>query len=89
MRLVDKRYAGKAVGVGSCKILGRIHAAEMEIEGKFITCSFTVIENNSTEFLLGLDNLKRFSVNKLLFSALMTSKKTNLFSRMGSSKLTS
>jgi DNA damage-inducible protein 1 len=48
MRLVDKRYAGKAVGVGSCKILGRIHAAEMEIEGKFITCAFTVIENNST-----------------------------------------
>lgn len=43
MRLVDKRYAGKAVGVGSCKILGRIHAAQMEIEGKFITCAFTVI----------------------------------------------
>mgnify|MGYP000341996112 CR=1 FL=1 len=33
-RLIDKRYAGKAMGVGSCKILGRIHAAEMEIEGK-------------------------------------------------------
>ena len=60
MRLVDKKYAGKAVGVGSCKILGRIHAAELEIEGKYITCSFTVIENNSTEFLFGLDNLRRF-----------------------------
>ena len=69
MRLVDKRYAGKAVGVGSCKILGRIHAAEMEIEGKFITCAFTVIENNSTEFLLGLDNLKRFSVDISILSA--------------------
>ena len=43
MRLVDKRYAGKAVGVGSCKILGKIHAAEIEIEGKFLTCAFTVI----------------------------------------------
>jgi len=31
------------------------------IEGKFITCSLTVIENNSCEFLLGLDMLKRFN----------------------------
>lgn len=62
MRLVDKRYAGTAVGVGSCKILGKIHAVDIEIEGKFLTCAFTIIENNSVEFLLGLDMLKRFSV---------------------------
>ena len=43
MRLVDKRQSGMAVGVGSCKILGRIHAADLEIEGKFLTCAFTVI----------------------------------------------
>lgn len=29
MRLVDKREEGKAVGVGSCKIIGKIHAAEI------------------------------------------------------------
>lgn len=29
MRLVDKRHAGMAMGVGSCKILGKIHAAEL------------------------------------------------------------
>jgi DNA damage-inducible protein 1 len=43
MRLLDKREAGRAVGVGSCRILGKIHAAEIEIENKFFTCSFTVI----------------------------------------------
>ena len=31
MRLVDKRQAGTAVGVGTCKILGKIHAADLEI----------------------------------------------------------
>lgn len=46
LRLVDKRYEGMAVGVGSSKIIGRVHAAEIMIEGKFITCSLTVIENN-------------------------------------------
>ena len=62
MRLVDKRAAGMAIGVGTCKILGKIHAADIKIEDKIITCSFTVIENNGVEFLLGLDMLKRFNL---------------------------
>jgi hypothetical protein len=44
----------------------------MEIEGKFITCSLTVIENNGTEFLLGLDMLKRFNVSNGVRSAWLT-----------------
>lgn len=62
LRLVDTNYAGTAVGVGTSKIIGRVHAAEIEIEGKLLTCSLTVIENDGVDFLLGLDMLKRFSV---------------------------
>lgn len=59
MNLLDTRYAGIAQGVGTSRILGRIHAADMEILGKKFTCSFTVLEDNKVEFLFGLDNLKR------------------------------
>jgi len=48
-----------AMGIGTSRILGRIHAADMEILGKKFTCSLTVLEDNKVEFLLGLDNLKR------------------------------
>ena len=34
MRLVDKRYAGTALGVGQARIMGRIHAIDMQIGNK-------------------------------------------------------
>ena len=33
MHLLDDRFAGMAVGVGSSRILGRIHLADMEVGG--------------------------------------------------------
>jgi hypothetical protein len=33
MHLLDVRFAGMAVGVGSSRILGRIHLADLEIGG--------------------------------------------------------
>ena len=51
--------AGMAVGVGSSKILGRIHIADLEIGGTVLPCSFTVLEDNKVDLLFGLDNLKR------------------------------
>lgn len=69
MRLIDTRFAGMAMGVGTSKILGRIHAGEMEILGKKFICSFTVLEDNKVDFLLGLDNLKRHQCNIDLVSS--------------------
>lgn len=59
MHLLDVRFKGKALGVGSANILGRIHLADMEVGGQILQCSFTVLEDNKVDLLFGLDNLKR------------------------------
>lgn len=59
MRLVDPRWAGVAKGVGVQRIIGRIHLVQIEIEGVFLTSSFSVLEEQPMDMLLGLDMLKR------------------------------
>ncbi|TNN08210.1 Protein DDI1 isoform 1 [Schistosoma japonicum] len=57
--LIDKRWAGKAYGVGTQTIIGRVHNGLIEISGIFIPTSFIVLKDQSMDLLIGLDMLKR------------------------------
>merc|ERR1719215_138892 len=72
--LVDTRFAGVAMGVGTGKILGRIHMVQLQIGHVHFPCSVTVMDDatlpmadgdkdkvapKDMDFLLGLDMLKR------------------------------
>lgn len=59
MRLIDTRWTGVAKGVGIQCVIGRIHMVQIQIGNDHLTTSFSVLEEQSIDMMLGLDMLKR------------------------------
>ena len=64
MRLLDTRFSGMAVGVGKQRILGRVHTGQIQIGDTFIPSSFSVMEDQPMDLLIGLGTV--FNINKLI-----------------------
>jgi DNA damage-inducible protein 1 len=71
--LIDEKYNGQLKGVGSDKIMGRIHYIELQLECGIYACGFTVCSNNEIGAILGIDMMRNlgiildFTKNKLSF----------------------
>uniref|UniRef100_A0A1I8MZU2 Protein DDI1 homolog 2 n=1 Tax=Musca domestica TaxID=7370 RepID=A0A1I8MZU2_MUSDO len=61
--LIDTRWSGIAKGVGTQRIIGRIHMVQLQIEKDYLASSFSVLEQQPMDMLLGLDMLKRHQCN--------------------------
>ena len=59
MRLCDTRFAGVAKGVGTARILGRVHSVKVQVGGVTFLSSFTILDDSSMDFLFGLDQLRK------------------------------
>lgn len=58
-RYIDHEWSGRAVGVGTRRIIGKLFCVEVRLETAFIECCFTILEDSTDgaplNIILGLD----------------------------------
>lgn len=57
---IDTRFSGKAIGVGSSEIIGRVDGLGMRVGPVSFEGKVSVLREAQVDFLIGLDLLKRF-----------------------------
>ena len=60
--ILDQRIAGQLKGVGSDRVMGKIHYLEVQLPCGIIPCSFTVCENNNIDPILGIDMMQQMGL---------------------------
>ncbi|KAN0039265.1 hypothetical protein ACTA71_001459 [Dictyostelium dimigraforme] len=61
-RIIDTRFHGIAKGVGTSKIIGRVHSTDLKLGNSLFSVSLSILQNQDVDFILGLDMLKRHQV---------------------------
>ena len=62
MPILNKEYSGVMKGVGSDKILGKIHYVEVVLDCGVYPCAFTVCSNNDVPPILGIDMMYNLGI---------------------------
>jgi len=71
--IIDEQYSGELKGVGTDKIMGRIHYVELQLPCGIYPCGFTVCKNDKMVPILGIDMMRNlglsldFIKNKITF----------------------
>jgi len=62
MHILNKEYSGVMKGVGSDKILGKLHYVEVVLDCGVYPCAFTVCSNNDVPPILGIDMMYNLGI---------------------------
>ena len=55
--LIDHSYDGVVVGLGTKKIIGKIHYLDIQLENFNLPCRFTIIDDDDIKIILGLNSM--------------------------------